>query len=67
MMDKILLGGLLGGYRTYILGGLMVVQALAAWGVGDMTLPGLLTKLPELLAGLGFMTIRAGIDNATKG
>lgn len=58
MMD-ILTGGFLRGYRTYIVGGLLALQAIAQWGLGDMTLAQLIERLPEILTGLGLMTLRA--------
>lgn len=58
-MLSILSGGFLAGYRTYILGGLLALQAVAAWTLGDMSLPQILDKLPEILGGLGLMALRA--------
>lgn len=60
-MGTILTGGFLAGYRTYILGGLIVVQAVAGWLVGDMTLVQFIAELPEILGGLGLMALRAGV------
>lgn len=54
-------GGFLSGYRTYILGGLLAIQAIAQFAVGDLSLSDLLTKAPEILMGLGLMTLRAGV------
>jgi len=59
MLTDILSGGFLRGKRTYILGGLLALQALASWAVGDMTLAQLLEQLPEILGGLGLMALRA--------
>lgn len=59
-MLYLLSGGFLKGKRTYILGGLLALQAIAAWAVGDMSLAELATKLPEILTGLGLMALRAG-------
>jgi len=64
-MDKLtylLSGGFLSGRRTYVLGALMAAQAVASWALGDTTLPQLLEQLPEILGGLGIMTLRAGIQ-----
>jgi len=58
-MFKFLTGGILKGKRTYILGGLLALQAIADWLVGDMSLTQLITQLPEILGGLGLMTLRA--------
>lgn len=60
-MDKIvylITGGFLKGQRTYILGTLLILQALASWAVGDTTLQGLAAELPEIIAGLGLITAR---------
>jgi hypothetical protein len=61
ILTSLLTGGFLAGYRTYIVGWLIVAQAVASWAMGDMTLPALLEQLPEILAGLGFNTVRAAI------
>lgn len=60
-MLSFLSGGFLAGYRTYILGALMALQAIALWLVGDSTLNDLISKLPEILGGLGLMSLRAGL------
>lgn len=57
-MDKIMYiitGGFLKGYRSYILGIILIVQAVASWAVGDMSFMTLMEQLPELLAGAGIM------------
>lgn len=59
LLTNLLTGGFLKGYRTYVLGAALVVQALAMWAVGDMSAAELLTKLPEILGGLGLMALRA--------
>jgi len=60
-MFDLLSGGFLRGKRTYLLGGLMAVQAIVLWLVGDSSLVELITKLPEILGGLGLMTLRAAV------
>jgi hypothetical protein len=60
MLD-FLSGGFLRGYRTYILGGLLALQAVVSWAVGDMSLIELAQQLPEILGGLGLMSLRAGV------
>ena len=55
-------GGFLKGYKTYILGFLVAAQAIAQWAVGDLTLVQLIEQLPEILGGLGLMSLRAGIS-----
>lgn len=59
----ILSGGFLAGYRTYIFGGLMVLQAIASFLVGDINLAEFIAELPELLGGLGLMSLRAAVAN----
>jgi len=60
----LLTGGFLAGYRTYIFGFLLGAQAVAQWAVGDQSLSELIAKLPEILGGMGLMSLRAGV--ATK-
>ena len=60
-MMNILSGGFLAGSRTYILGGLLALQAVAMWAVGDQSLTQLIEKLPEILGGLGLMSLRASV------
>ena len=60
-MFDFLSGGFLRGYRTYILGGLLALQAIANFAVGDITLTELSAELPDILAGLGLMALRAGV------
>ena len=57
----LLTGGFLAGYRTYIFGALVAAQAVAQWVVGDQTLADLIAKLPEILGGMGLMSLRAGV------
>ncbi len=64
MISNILTGGFARGYRTYILGAILALQAVAQWVVGDASLVDLVNRLPEILAGLGLMTLRAGIADA---
>lgn len=51
----------LAGYRTYVLGGLVALQAIASFLLGDITLIEFMEQLPEILAGFGIMTLRAAI------
>lgn len=60
-MLSLLSGGFLKGYRTYVLGAVMALTALASWSVGDMSLSELIKQMPEIINGLGLMTIRAAI------
>lgn len=63
-MKNILSGGLFRGHRTYILGAIIAVQAIAGWAVGDLTFVDLVEELPEILGGLGLITLRAGVESA---
>lgn len=53
--------GALRGYRTYIIGWLIVAEILLRWLVGDIGTLDLLHQLPDVLEGLGLVTLRAGI------
>ena len=67
ILGYIVTGGFLAGYRSYILGGLLALQAVASYLVGDMSLVSLLQELPELLGGLGIAALAAHVDAAGKG
>ena len=54
-------GGWLKGYRTYLIGTAMFAQAVVAWLVGDASFTELWAKLPEILAGLGLITLRGAV------
>lgn len=58
---KLFTGGWLSGYRTYVLGFVLFAQALGQWAVGDRTGVEFLNQLPEILGGLGLMTLRASV------
>lgn len=62
MFKTIITGGFLSGKRTYILGALLAAQAVANWAVGEATLGELVAQLPEILGGLGFMSMRAAVS-----
>lgn len=64
ILTKLLTGGFLAGYRTYLLGAIVAIQAVAGWAMGDMTLPQLLEQLPEIAGGLGLMSLRAAVPKA---
>lgn len=49
------------GKKTYIIGGLLFLQAGFQVLVGDISLAEFLAKLPEMLTGLGLMALRAGV------
>lgn len=57
----ILSGGFLKGYRTYILGAVLALSAVAKYAVGDASFEDLLKELPNILTGLGLMSLRAGV------
>jgi hypothetical protein len=52
------------GKKTYILGGLIFLQAVVSLLVGDTTMAEFFNQLPEMLGGLGFMALRAGLNDA---
>ncbi len=60
-MKEFLKGGMFRGNRSYILGAAVVVQALASFLVGDITLVQFMEQLPEIIGGFSIMTIRAAI------
>ena len=64
MLKNILTGGFFAGKKTFILGWMIVLQAVVAWAVGDMTLAELITQAPEILGGLGLITLRLGVGNS---
>ena len=51
------------GKKTYILGGLIFLQAFVSLLVGDITIAEFFNELPEMLGGLGFMALRAGLND----
>ena len=55
--------GILAGYKTYILGGMIVLTALANFLVGDSSLQQVLQATWEGLVGMGLISLRAGISN----
>ena len=61
MIGYLITGGFLKGKRTYILGALLVLQALVSWAVGDLSLQALIAELPEIGAGLGLITARVAV------
>jgi hypothetical protein len=66
-MKYLLTGGFLSGHRSYLLGALVALQAVVGWMVGDFDLAQLIEKLPEILGGLGLMSLRAGLASAVAG
>ena len=66
MIAKILTGGFLAGYRTYLIGGLLALQAVVQWAAGDLTLVQLIGQAPEILGGLGLMSLRASVTKVLE-
>ena len=62
-MNTFFTGGLLRGHRTYLLGSMIALQAIVGWAVGELTFVELVDKLPEILGGLGLITLRAGVES----
>lgn len=60
-LGYLLSGGFLKGYRTYLMGGILIVQAIVAYALGDITLTALYEQLPSLTAGLGLWTARVAV------
>ena len=56
-------GGFLSGYRTYLVGAGLALQAFVSWAVdGQTTAYEFANQLPEILAGAGLMSLRAAAD-----
>lgn len=65
-LRNLLAGGFLAGKRTYLLGWMMVAQSVVQWAVGDaVDWDGLLPHVPDILEGLGFVTLRARLQSMT--
>jgi len=60
-LGYLLSGGFLKGYRTYLLGGILIAEAVVSYAVGDITLTALYEQLPMLTAGLGLWTARVAV------
>lgn len=60
-MADVFQGGFLAGKKSYIVGGLMFLSAIGNYLTGDISLAALITQMPDLLTGLGIVTLRAGI------
>jgi hypothetical protein len=59
----LLTGGFLAGYRTYILGAIAALSALASWTVGDVATGDMLKAVAEACLGIGLMTLRLGMTS----
>ncbi len=62
LIASLLTGGLLKGYRTYLLGFALALSGLAQYLAGDLSFAGLLDRLPEILGGLGLASLRSGVE-----
>ena len=54
------------GKRTYILGAIMFVQALVSFLVGEISMVEFFAEVPELVGGLGLISLRAGISSSSS-
>lgn len=60
-------GGFLSGYRTYLVGAGLALQAFISWAVdGETTAYDFGHELPEILGGAGLITLRAAADKIIK-
>jgi hypothetical protein len=59
----LLTGGFLVGYRTYILGAVAALSAIASWTVGDVATGDMLKAVAEACLGIGMMTLRLGMTS----
>lgn len=64
LIPYLLSGGFLAGYRTYIFGFLMILDAIAKYAVGDLGLMELWAQLPQLAAAGGLTALRAAIKSS---
>ena len=62
MIKYLLTGGFLKGYRSYIIGTILILQAVGAWAAGDVGFMTLMEQLPEILMGMGIMTAKAASE-----
>lgn len=60
-MEKIKLA--LQGYKTYFLMASAIIATIVAWSAGEM---GLIQAVQSIIAALGLMTVRAGVDTAVE-
>jgi hypothetical protein len=54
--------GILSGYKTYIIGALAIVTAIANYLIGDVELSQALSAAYNGLIGAGLLTLRAGVS-----
>ena len=53
------------GKKTYILGAIMFVQALVSFLVGEISMVEFFAEVPELVGGLGLISLRAGNSSSS--
>lgn len=58
-IKNVVTGGFLAGNRTYIVGAVAIITAVASYLTGDADLQATLGKVWELCVGLGLITLRA--------
>jgi hypothetical protein len=59
----LLTGGFFKNSRTYLLGFALAATGVGKYLAGDESLTDLVQSLPEILGGLGLVTLRAGLQN----
>ncbi len=62
LIVSIVTGGFLKGKRTYILGFALAIQAVVGYMVGDTTLAEFGDRVPEIIGGMGLVTLRAAAE-----
>ncbi len=65
LIPFVLGGGFAAGYRTYIFGFLLILDAFAKYAVGDLGAMDLMAQLPQLAEGAGLMALRAAIKGGS--
>jgi hypothetical protein len=63
ILAYLLTGGYLKNYRTYLLGFALAATGVGKYLAGDETLSDVVQSLPEILGGLGLVTLRAGLQS----
>jgi hypothetical protein len=59
----LLTGGYLKNYRIYLLGFALAATGVGKYLAGDENLSDLVQSLPEILGGLGLVTLRAALED----
>jgi hypothetical protein len=63
ILAYLLTGGFLKNYRTYLLGFMLAATGVGKYLAGDESLSDFIQRLPEILGGLGLVTLRAGLQS----